>query len=128
NHNRAARPDPTVGKVQVALGPRSGLRAVEEIQRLLRKRLRFFAMVLSGGFAILLLVVFLRFGNDTAFWVFFAMMTVSAVSAWILWSPRPLSLTQLRVIEMIVFGAYVALAVWGHYHIFGKFWGLCKRT
>jgi hypothetical protein len=47
------------GQIQVALLPRVGLQPIEEIQRLLRKRLRFFALVISGGIAVLLLVVFL---------------------------------------------------------------------
>jgi eukaryotic-like serine/threonine-protein kinase len=119
------------GRTHVALVRGAGPQPVEEIQRLLRKRLRYFALVISGGIVVLLLVVFLPalFRAETnvpgiviTFGVYGAEAGLAVVAAWILWSRRPLSLGQLRVIEVIVFGTMVASGVWMHYDFFVPFW------
>lgn len=118
-------------QIQVALLPRVGLQPIEEIQRVLRKRLRFFALVISGGIAVLLLVVFvpalLRPETNVpkivmTFGVYGAVAVVAVIAAWLLGSKRPFSLGQLRVIEVIVFGTMVASGVWMHYDFFVPFW------
>src|SRR5262249_17380011 len=88
--SQGAGPGPPVDQIRVALVPRSGLQPVEEIQRLLRRRLRFFALVIAGGLAVLLLVLLLPAENGSTLGVYFAVFAVAAVAAGILWSPRPL--------------------------------------
>src|SRR5712692_9602244 len=109
--SRGEEPRSPEGQIQVALPPRAGLQPIEEIQRVLRKRLRFFALVISGGIAVLLLVVFVPalLMPETnmpkivmTFGVYGAVAVVAVVAAWLLGSSRRLSLGQLRVIEVIV--------------------------
>jgi serine/threonine-protein kinase len=126
--DQGAVPGSPVGRVQVAVVRRSGLQPVEEIQRLLRKRLRFFALVVSILIAITLLAVVLPAeGIGITSGVVIVGLAVAAGSAWILWSMRPLSLGQLRMIELIVFGACRAVVVWMHYDFFVPQWQLGPR-
>jgi hypothetical protein len=129
--NQPAEPGARTGRAHIALVRGAGPQPVEEIQRLLRKRLRYFALVISGGIAVLLLVVFLPalFRPETnvpeiaiSFGVYGAEAGLAVVAAWILGSRRSLSLGQLRVIEVIVFGTMVASGVWMHYDFFVPFW------
>jgi eukaryotic-like serine/threonine-protein kinase len=129
--SRGEEPRSLQRQIQVALLPRAGLQPIEEIQRVLRKRLRFFALVISGGIAVLLLVVFVPalLMPETnvpkivmTFGIYGAVAVVAIIAAWLLGSRRPLSLGQLRVIEMIVFGTMAASGVWMHYDFFVPFW------
>ncbi len=128
--NGGAVPSPPVGRIQIALAPRAGLQPAEEIQRLLRKRLRFFALLISGGLSVLLLVVLLPIlmadrnapGSVATFGVYCGVWAVAAVAGWLLCTTRALSLSQLRKIELIVFGTLAASGIWMHYDLFVKFW------
>jgi hypothetical protein len=126
-HEGGVAPGRPAGRLQVA--PRPGLRTSSsgEIQTLLRKRLRFLALVLFLLGAINLpVLLLLGVGIGVTVAVNSVGPAVAAVAAWILWSTRPLSLGQLRVIEVIVFGTFVAFVVWVHYHFFVRAWSFWK--
>jgi serine/threonine-protein kinase len=126
-HQDTAPPGRPAGQLQVA--PRLGLgpSSSGEVQVLLRKRLRLLALVLSGVCALRLLDWLLGgVGISATFGVFCAGLVLTAGLAGLLWSPRPLSSGQLRVIEVILFGACVAVAVWLHYAFFVPWWAFGK--
>jgi serine/threonine-protein kinase len=80
-----------------------------DLQVLLRKRLRFFAFVAAAAWAISVLLVVFSSGNPwqgiAAYCFVFAVMALLAV---ILWKKASLSLRQLRVIELVLFGTVFA--------------------
>jgi serine/threonine-protein kinase len=126
-HKGGVAPGGPAGRLQVA--PRPGLRTSSsgEIQTLLRKRLRFLALVvfLLGAINLPVLLL-LGVGIGVTLGVNSVVPAVAAVAACILWSTRLLSLGQLRVIELIVFGTSVAFAVWVHYYFFVRAWSFWK--
>jgi serine/threonine-protein kinase len=129
DQSHPAVPDSPVVRIRAALVPRSGLQPVAEIQRLLRKRLRFFALLLSGAFAFFLLYVLLpamlaagRSQPQTVltFGAYCAAFVLTTGLAWTLWSRRPLASGQLRLIEVIFFGCFAATLVEWHYGFFAR--------
>jgi serine/threonine-protein kinase len=108
-----------------------GLQPDEEIQRLLRRRLRFFALLISGALALFLLFFQLPLLLGAAqivprtaitFGAYCASFALFAVLAWVLWGRRPFSLGQLRAVELVFFGVYTAVAVEWHYGFFALLW------
>jgi hypothetical protein len=123
-------PGRPAGRLQVAprLGQVQAPSSSGEVQALLRKRLWFLALVLSLLGAINLpVLLLLGVGIGLIFWFNSVVPAVAIISAWVLWSARPLSLRQLRVIEVMVFGTLVAFGVWVHYHFFVRAWSFWKH-
>ena len=111
--------------VTVTFVPELSSQATEELQLLLRKRLRTLALVfaLLSGTATLVLFwsrvfpVLLRGGTVRgAVWTGLALyavaVTISAVGARVLGSRTPLSLDRLRAFELIGFAIVTAIEVW----------------
>jgi eukaryotic-like serine/threonine-protein kinase len=105
--------------------PESSAQATDELQLLLRKRLRTLALVfalLSGTFTVVffwsrVFPVLLRGGSvRAAVWTGLALyalaVTISAVGARVLWSRTPLSLDRLRAFELAGFAIVAAIEVW----------------
>jgi hypothetical protein len=110
--SEGAEPGSPVARVRVALVPRSGLQAVQEIQRLLRQRLRIYALIflctaaLYGVYNVPAWIqgtaLFGRLWFDWAYTSFF--LAAAVVLVRILWSRRTLSLAWLRAMELVLFG------------------------
>ena len=113
----------SVGHLPLALGSGSDLAAAEDLRALLRRRLRYLfpllAVLLSSG-----AIIFLSRGQTPAtiqwpVWSLFACLFVSLLLAGLVWTRRPLSLGQLRAIELILVGILVTRIVARSY---GAFW------
>jgi serine/threonine-protein kinase len=122
----AARRD---GGVRLALAASSGPQYAGEIAALLRRRLRIAALIISAGIVVYALVVSLLVLSPGAAvearWLYLVLtfscvvMPVATGLAALLWSARPLSLRQLRAIEL---AALVLTAVywgWVQYDLLG---------
>jgi serine/threonine-protein kinase len=120
--NNDQRSDQPQDMPKVALVAGSGPRGTAEIQTLLRRRLRFLAVLASIGMIapVLLLLEFFRRGNylPPGIWpnlaVSLSMPAVAAALAVFLWAWRDLSLRRLRALELILFGALFAFWSWFH--------------
>jgi serine/threonine-protein kinase len=116
-----APPRPAAG-VRVALVPGSGPQLAGEIATLLRRRLRIAALIISVGLVVYALVisvlVFSQDRNVSAPWfwlvITFACVVTPVVTglAALLWSARPLSLAQLRRIELLALAITTAFWSW----------------
>ena len=112
-----ASADGPAGRIKVALVAGSGPQPSTDLQSLLHKRLRFLAFLLSGGLAVALLCVAVtKLPLDA--WEYFAiaMYVPAALLAGVLSARRSLSLSQLRAIELVLFGALYAQ--WSLVHAF----------
>ena len=111
--------------VTVTLLPELGSQATDDLQLLLRKRLRTLSLVfavLIGAFTLIffwsrVFPVLLRGGSVRgAVWTGLALYTLavamSAVGARVLWSRTPLSLGRLRAFELTGFAIVAAIEVW----------------
>src|SRR5262245_26382934 len=97
----------------VAVAAARGSQSAEEIQTLLRKRLLVMAVVLCFAFAIYGLGSSLLFTEEPLLpWLSALLLALSATLASLLRSGRPLSLRQLRGLEVVVFAALAALFTW----------------
>src|SRR5262249_44111605 len=112
-----------VAHLPLALGSGSDLAAAEDLRALLRRRLRYLfpllAVLLGGG-----VIVFLSSGRTSATmqlrtWSLFACLFVSLLLAGLVWTGHPLSLGQLRAIELVLVGILVTRIVARSY---GAFW------
>jgi hypothetical protein len=107
---------------RVAIVPGSGPHLAVEIAALLRRRLRIAALIISVGLVVYALVIsLLVFSQDRSvsapwFWLvltFACVVTpVATALAALLWSGRPLSLAQLRGIEVLALGITTAYWSW----------------
>lgn len=100
-------PEPSAAKLQ----------PVGEVERLLRKRLLFLALLMTGALVGDLLLIA---GTDMPErgWLYFGVgvLSLGPAAGVILWVRRSLSLSQLRAIELVIFGAvYVQ---WASAHAF----------
>jgi serine/threonine-protein kinase len=108
--------------VRVALLPGTAPQLAGEIATLLRRRLCIAASIISVGLVVYALVIsLLVFSQDRSvsapwFWLvltFACVVTpVATALAALLWSGRPLSLTQLRGIEVLALGITTAYWSW----------------
>jgi serine/threonine-protein kinase len=114
-----ARPAPPV---RVALVPGSGPHLAGEIAHLLRRRLRIAALIISVGLVVYALVMsllaFAQTGHVAAPWFWLVVTFACVVTpvatglAALLWSSRPLSLAQLRGIELLALAVTTAYWSW----------------
>ncbi len=118
----ASEKDDPSKQVTVALVPAVGrFQTGDEIRVLLRQRLLFLALLLSGTMGVTLLLGGLSGRLIVAnIWAYYActlaVCTLGALFAAVLWKRQTLSLRQLRAIELILFGAlYVQ---WSLVHAF----------
>src|SRR5438132_6189654 len=104
-------------KVRCRVSTGSGLGFTDEISGLLRSRLRLAILIILGGFVLHflrnLLVLGPAFDHRPRYLVLSAceMAVMVIASAW-LWSRRPLSMSTLRTLELIIFGAIAAFFGW----------------
>src|SRR5262245_49708337 len=108
-------PGPLPGEVKVALVTGRGPPLAGDIQALLGKRLRFFAFLFAVPMAIVVLIALLTPGtslSDIA--VHIVVCAVLAGLAGVLWKKPSLSLRQLRVIELLLFGSFFAFWTFIH--------------
>jgi eukaryotic-like serine/threonine-protein kinase len=110
-----------VRPIKVALNPLAGSLSDLEIQGLLRKRLRMAFLLIAVGLGIMVPVrlayITLMLGPPP--WMFWqgqallgGVFLLASACAGVLLSKRPLSLGQLRVIELVLVGLGVALCIW----------------
>ena len=101
-----------------------------ELKELLRVRLRFlglFGTIIYGVFTIFLAVPLLQGGTDPGTdYGFLILLGIGLLAVFggltsVLWSGRPLSLGQLRVIEAVAFGLVLANIAWERNADFGRF-------
>jgi serine/threonine-protein kinase len=107
---------------RMALVPGSGPQLAGEIAALLRRRLRIAALIISVGLVVYALVIsLLVFSQERSvsapwFWLvltFACVVTPVATGlAALLWSGRPLTLAQLRGIELLALGITTAYWSW----------------
>src|SRR5690242_20415933 len=119
-----ARPAPPV---RVALVPGSGPHLAAEIAALLRRRLRIAALIISVGLVVYALVMsllaFAQNGRVGAPWFWLVLTFACVVTpvatgvAALLWSSRPLSLAQLRGIELLALAITTAYWSWVQYDL-----------
>jgi serine/threonine-protein kinase len=110
---------------RVVLGPGSGPQWTGEVQTLLRRRLRLFALIVAFGFALNTLGVFLSIlisttparTNTALLTLEIPTLAVITASAALLWGKRPLSLRHLRIIELLIIGSVMGINLWGTYRI-----------
>jgi serine/threonine-protein kinase len=115
-------PPPGPPQVRVALVPGSGPHLAGEIAALLRRRLRIAALIISVGLVVYALVmsllVFAQSGRVAAPWFWLALTFACVVTpvatglAALLWSGRPLSLAQLRGIELLALAVTTVYWSW----------------
>jgi serine/threonine-protein kinase len=118
---RAPRNTPTIGLVQGSASQSTG-----EITILLRRRLRFLALVgfISSVVVVAFVVEWRRAGgflppaNSLTLVVSLLNSAFVAAAAAILWTRRNLSLRQLRILELILFGSGFAFWSWDHAFIY----------
>lgn len=111
--------------VEVALAPRSGPQPTSEIQLLLRKRLRFFALLIACFYGVLLprtVRSLVNNGTASADQMFiyqtfkcFVLLTVAGLAG-VLCRKKPLAVAQLRSIELILFGIVMLQFAWVDYN------------
>src|SRR5262249_40597279 len=91
-----------------------------DVRALLRKRLRFLALLLTGALVANLFLIFVIAGGDVpeAPWVYFGTCVdgLGTAAGVVLWGGRPLSLRQWRAMELVIFGALYAQ--WSAAHAF----------
>jgi eukaryotic-like serine/threonine-protein kinase len=98
-----------------AAGPGTGF--TDELAHLLRTRLRLAILVMLVGFALHFLRNAFRLAptyDHRPLWLFFGgcEMAVMAGASGLLWSRRPLSLDNLRRLELVLFGSIAAFFAW----------------
>jgi hypothetical protein len=117
-------------RMPVALVAGAGPSPTSEIQALLRKRLRFLGLLGTTGctvFTVFLVVSFVLGDSQAA--AGYDFMVVRAIGllavfgglTGVLWSRRPLSLGQLRWIEVAAFGLVLADIAFGRYEDLGHY-------
>jgi serine/threonine-protein kinase len=114
-------------QIKVALVAGSGPQLTGEITALLRRRLRIAALIIAVGLILYAAVVWLLVIRPDAevdrTWLllvvaFSCILTpVAALLALLLWSRLPLSLGQLRAIELIAYGVTLAFWSWVEYAV-----------
>jgi tRNA A-37 threonylcarbamoyl transferase component Bud32 len=114
-------PQPSPLRLQPALPPGAVPGSSGDIRGLLRTRLRFISLVVFAlsaygliAFGLSLLRSYDFYAAEwsytpPAFLIFFTAMLLAAV----LWTKRPLSLRQLRGIELTIFGLFLVALDWG---------------
>src|SRR5262249_27260915 len=100
---------------RLAEGTRSGY--TDQLSRLLRSRLRLAILVLLVGFTLFFLRNLFRLGptyDHRPYWLIFigCEIVVMLGGSALLWTRRPLSLKQLRTLELAVFGSVAAFFGW----------------
>jgi serine/threonine-protein kinase len=109
---------PADQSVEVALTPGGGRPPpVEDVGTLLRKRLLFFALLMTGTLVAGLLML-VGTGLPADGWGYFAIavLGLGPVAGGVLWARRSLSLRQIRAVELVLFGAMYAQ--WSLVHAF----------
>ena len=103
--------------VRCRLAVGSGPGFTDEMSSLLRTRLRLAILIMLVGFALHflrnLLVLGLAF-DHRPLWLFFSgcEITVMVIASGLLWSRRPLSMSNLRSLELTIFGSIAAFFAW----------------
>jgi serine/threonine-protein kinase len=115
-----APPQPSPQRLQPAFGAGAGLEPASDVRSLLRTRLLFISLVVFALSAYGLIALGLSSLRNydfyaaewaytpPAFLVFFTALLLAAV----LWTKRPLSLRQLRAMELTLFGLVLASLAW----------------
>jgi serine/threonine-protein kinase len=93
------------GQINVAGLAGRGSQSTTEIQTLLRKRLKFVALMSCAGFAVYLLNVLLLYSEALLIAMYTVMLVITGGLARLVWSRRPLSMQQLRRIEVALFAS-----------------------
>src|SRR5262245_38164554 len=108
-------------QTQVAPVPVVGVQPVGEIERLLRKRLRFLSLLMTGGLVVELLLI-AGTKETPPVWAYFGVgvLGVGTVAWVVLWVRRSLSLGQLRAIELVIFGALYVLLSSAHAFLYPR--------
>jgi serine/threonine-protein kinase len=107
---------------QAALVVRRDGQPTTDLHVLLRKRLRFLAFLMAAGMAIVvLLALFLHDSPWVATLAYCLIFAELAVVAAVLWKKSSLSLRQLRVIELLLFGTMAAFWAMGHAGVYPSF-------
>src|SRR5262249_1586307 len=105
---RAAATTAPLPQRQLAAAPRDSPEATD-LQALLRKRLWFLALLMTGALVANLLLIAAVAGTDIPerAWVYFGTGVdgLGAAAGVVLWVRRPPSFGQLRAIELVIFGA-----------------------
>jgi serine/threonine-protein kinase len=105
-------------RIKVALIQGTSPHPTGEIQTVLRKRLRFIALLLTGGMAVCLLMMLLSPRIDWRHFAVYAFVfAVAFALAGTLWR-RSLSFVQLRLIELLLFGIIVAFWTFIHGYVY----------
>jgi serine/threonine-protein kinase len=128
------RPPEQAARIPVVLVAGPGPSPTSEVQALLRKRLRFQGLLGTSGFTLftVFLGVSLNLGSSQPAAGYGLMITralcllaVYAGLTGVLWNRRPLSLGQLRLIEMVAFGLVLGDAASGRYEDIARY-GLAR--
>jgi eukaryotic-like serine/threonine-protein kinase len=107
--NAGAKSEAPTEPIKVARVQGSGRLPTTDLQSLLHKRLRVIAFLLAAGMAMVVLLVLFSPGNPwSAVAVYCLVFAVGASLAGVLWKKSSLSLRQLRVIELVLFGTFFA--------------------
>jgi serine/threonine-protein kinase len=104
-------------KVRCRVAAVSGPGFTDETAGLLRTRLRLAILVMLVGFGLHFLRNWLWLGptyDHRSLWLFFCAceMAVMAIGSAFLWSRRPLSMKNLRTLELVLFGSLAAFFGW----------------
>jgi serine/threonine-protein kinase len=104
-------------KVRCRLAAGSGPGFTDEMSCLLRTRLRLAILVVLAGFALHFLRNAFRLGptfDHRPLWLLFSgcEIAVMAIASGLLWSSRPLSMGNLRALELTIFGSIAAFFAW----------------
>jgi serine/threonine-protein kinase len=107
-------------QIKVALIPGTGPQPIGEVQRLLRKRLGIIVLIILAFYAVQVVrsaLAFLQWFTEppidwSSLGFYCLILATAAVLAGILWGGRPLSLRNLRAIELIVFLLLMAFGAW----------------
>ena len=125
-----AGPEAPAERIEVALVPKASPRPTTDLQLLLHRRLRFFAVLLSGAsfFPVMgQLERLLERGSSLPAedWINFALyvfiFALTAALSVILWRWQCLSFRQLRAFELILFGALFVFWAWIHASLYPRF-------
>jgi serine/threonine-protein kinase len=108
---RERLPDPERRRPAALILP-GGPQSSSDVQILLRKRLLFTAVFSCVAFAVYVVTLLDLFSDPITIALHAVVMPLFAGLAWLLWSGRPLSLRQLRRIEVVLLGCLMVFFGW----------------
>jgi serine/threonine-protein kinase len=114
---RAPADGPRRVRCRFAKGSESGPGLTDEMSCLLRARLRLALLIILAGFTLHFLRNLLLQGSafdHRARWLWFTGCEIAVMGTvlGLLWSPRPLSMKNLRILELTTFGMIAAFFAW----------------